>query len=1180
MKVTEAVPSNIDEKGATSAVEIAVGGKDQYGKELSIAKLEAKDVTVKATVNGMALKTEEAAFNNGVVTITSAVKLAEGDKLVLTLEHKATDKVTTKSTIEYTVQKAEAKKVTAIELVADETSVASGETITITAKTFDQFNSPAAVDKLRWVVNGKVVADETVKDGVLTLKETTPGDYKVEVFSTEDSKVKQQVTVTFGAAKLTDLTYKNDVKVKDEKVTVTKEDERFNHEELILGTVAPNPGAALSADNVKFHVEPGKDLTKEDIAVTAEEMEDKDGNKVIVVKATTTKPGTFTVTPFVGEEFTGEGVVKAGQFNVTTKVNSEVATISDVTFDAKELKVGKDIYKEIVLKNKHGEVLTAKEADITPKSSNNDITATIEQGKKDIEGQDVNKTYLKVKAEKAGSAAITIQKGDVIKTVNVKFEAAKLAELKVASTKITGVVAGDEETKAKYNALTFLDQDGVKMTAPAKEAVTVKVTNAAGEVVTSESDKELVKLGEMKEVDGKVTFNGTTATHAQILPGSKLDKGTYTVTLSVELEDKKTAEATFQVVVDAAREVTKVDLSTKSDKVVVGGTTDIMITPKDQYGELVKYTNIEAAKAAITVNASNANVTVKELAQVTAGELDSSIKDETEKAKVVGYKVTVTGAIKGSANVDVVVTGADKKEVKASQAITVDTTAALVDKVEIKEVEGVQNASSGNEVQLEAIVKDKNDTVVNVKPEELTWSIKGVKDAKGNALKVEAGTTAGEYTVTLPKEGENAAKTVKLKIDKDGKLTASDSTLGELTVDVTVGVKTQNFKEAETTVTIGTATPEYKEGFKVDKITSGEKEVKFEGDGTEVEINDASKKITFTFTGVDQYGKEIVIDDLNAKGTVATSNEADLEATVANDVDSVATTLTVEAKSLDGGEVYVSYKGTDMVIKVTVAGDAKNALEAQVAAQAELQTLIDSVKVDSTAETVTVGSTVYNQVDSLYSLSKVGKTVVTSDVTKLTDAINTAKDATGDATTLAEAKNTLGAAIQAFEGSAVNVTAATATIRGAGPDTAGKNFDYAAAYEAAGITYENGTITYSKTALEKYLNEAANADAVTQLINGKGVYVGLVYNAPDGADVTELKINGEEATQSFVYDNKYIGYFGVADVVTNEATTTSYESKGTLADNVQTLAWKIGDETVYQILTTKRVDTEVPAAGK
>ena len=417
------------------------------------------------------------------VTVTKALK--EGDTLVITVIEKDGEKVIAKTPLTYEVAKAEKAVVKSITLKTtdNKTSVKSGEEVEFTAELFNQFKSPMPIKDgdIRWVVNG-VAKDDT--GATFKLNEKAPGEYKVQAFSTANSKVVAEKTVTVGAAELTSITFANTV-TDVEGVTVTKD--KFNNEALVLGTLTQNDGAALLPSNIKFHVTSTDSALKaEDIKVTAEEVTNKDGKKVVIVKATSTKAGTFQVTPYVGDAVDADKVVKT-TFSVTTTVNPKVATISDVTFDAAELKVGQDIYKEVVLKNKHGEVLTADQAKVSVSASDTTVVteSTIVQGDdKAVKGQDKNKTYLKIKATNPGTSVITLQAGDVVKTTTVKFATPTLTTIKVADSKITDVVAGDQAAgKYKLTKVSYLDQDGKEMTPVEDEKAKITVKDSKGELL-------------------------------------------------------------------------------------------------------------------------------------------------------------------------------------------------------------------------------------------------------------------------------------------------------------------------------------------------------------------------------------------------------------------------------------------------------------------------------------------------------------------------------------------------------------------------------------------------------------------------------------------------------------------------------------------------------------------------
>lgn len=922
VKVTEKVASNVKDDDTYDATKIAFAAKDQYGEDISLDK--AEDLSVTGKVNGMPLSTtdgsEEIEVNGKTIDVDFA--LTEGDTLEFTIVDTKDNKKVAETTFTYEVAKVEKAVVSSIELTTtdNKTSAPSGETIEFEATAFDQFKSPDTAADLRWFVNGTEVTED-VNGSKYTLDVKTPGEYKVEVFSGDNTKVKAEKTVTIGAAELKTLELENEVEVEDVEVTAT--DERFNNEELVIGTLTPNEGAALVASNVKFHVTTSdNNLTKDDIQVTAEEAENADGEKVILVKATTTKAGSFQVTPYVGEEFTADKTVKAFvSTTVATKVNPEIATIEDITFDAKDLKSGTLVKKAIEFKNKHGEVLTADQVknSISLTSSNTDVLKSegidIVQGSKDVEGEDVNKTYITFTsvAEAKGTTVLTIQAGAVVKTHTLNFVGATLTKID-AGSKVTGVVAGDDESKAKYNEINFLDQDGKKMAA---QEATVEVTNAKGDPINN-----LVKLGTVTENDkGEITgfnVNEDAPTHAQILADNEeLPQGTYNVTVTSTVEDAKgndvDVKASFQVVVDAAREVKTVEVTSKTSTLTLEGTTTLTIVPKDQYDDIVT-----DAKENLEVTGDEF---VEKTGEVTAIDKDGKEVTGTEKAdlaKIVAYQVDVKGAKKGTGTVKVDVNDGEEVIATGSQSIKVDSVANVIEEVEVEAVEEVNNSGDGeSEVTLKATGKDAAGNDVSIATEDLSWSVKSVKNDEGEVLTADA---AGNLTDA---KGNSAGK---VNIDPaTGVLTASKG----ITVEVEVQVTTANQKTATTTVKFNAEESKFAKDLALSTIQHGSSEAeKVEGDDALKITFDAEEEttsvddITLTFTGVDQYEK--VIKDVQ---DVQLSTGDRSVFTVAADA------LTISAVDAGTATLYAKAGNETLEIEVTVTEAAAKAINAGLEAE-------------------------------------------------------------------------------------------------------------------------------------------------------------------------------------------------------------------------------------------------------
>lgn len=888
----------------------------------------------------MPLTPAEVSRVGDTVTVTKALK--EGDTLVITVIEKDGEKVIAKTPLTYEVAKAETAVVKSITLKTtdNKTSVKSGETVEFTAELFNQFKSPMPIadGDIRWVVNG--VAKNDAKGDTFTLNEKAPGEYKVQAFSTANSKVVAEKTVTVGAAELTSIAFAAEVK-DVEDVEVTKN--QYNNEALVLGTLKQNDGAALLPSNIKFHVTSTDSALKaEDIKVTAEEVTNKDGKKVVIVKATSTKAGTFQVTPYVGDAVDADKVVKT-TFSVTTTVNPKVATISDVTFDAAELKVGQDIYKEVVLKNKHGEVLTADQAKVTVSSSDATVVdkPTIVQGDdKAVKGQDNNKTYLKIKATNPGTSVITLQAGDVVKTTTVKFATPTLTTIKVADSKITDVVAGDKEAdKYKLTKVSYLDQDGKEMTPAQPEKAKITVKDSKGTAVNN--TENLVTFTAVKEEDGKlVAAESGEQTHLKVSPSADIAKGTYTVELTSKVTaDGKAKDVTtsFQVVVGEARAAKAVEVTAKTPAITVGGTTELTIVPKDQYGEFIEVATTGDTAPVFQIVGDDF-VGGESLKTITA--IDKDGKQVTGDAKPVAYKVTVNGLKAGSGTVKVNVLGAKDGDKDApvlattSQTITVDSVGKLVDTVEITENE-IQNTNGAEKaVLLEAIGKDKAGNEVAINDTDLTWSIKSVKDAAGNVLTLNQNNTLtnakgevlysdGKFYATAPAP-QQGLEAVTVQLLNGNQLTGAKG----LTVEVEVEVTTANQKKATSVVKFDG------EGSKFAKdlaVFNAQFKVGTNGEGTTVaakDLTDNGLKISFTedqvaedgtigdikltFTGVDQYGKPMV-NEAKTAGTVA------LKSFTSDNIGAVtAETLTLTAVAEGTATVYATVGGETLEIEVTV----------------------------------------------------------------------------------------------------------------------------------------------------------------------------------------------------------------------------------------------------------------------
>ena len=575
--VSTAVIAELTDKSANNTINVAA--LNQYGEVMT----DTVGTTITGKLNGMALSASEISYAASKVTVTK--DLAEGDVLEFTLTKKDGDKVVVENTFSYTVIKGEKGAVKSIALEANKTSVPAGEKVTFKTDIRDQYNNTIATN-LRWVVNGEV---QVTTADTFELDVNTPGEYTVEVFSTDNTKVSAKSTVTVGAALLTAI---ETASVTDAKISATSA--LLNNETSIIGFVEANEGAVLLAENIKFDVTTtSKDVTKEDIKVVAEKITLTDGKtEVIAIKATTSKAGNFTVKPFVGTAVDAKDAIVGATLTANSTINPEVTSISKVSFDAKELKVNSEVKKEIVVKNKHNEVLNTSNVQVT--SSNPAVEASVKTDAK------TGKTYLVVEATAAVSASLTVtanEDKEVFDVYTVKFVASEIKSIdKIAD--VTGLVAEDSE-QTVLETLTLKDQDGIAVTT-STDAVVVKVTDEAGKVVAGAPTVTVVGTKEVTK-DGKteVVVDGTStvAKALNFVAGSKA--GVYNVEL-VYGTGEKAVKSTFKVTVGEERAVKSLEVKASSTTAVVGNSVAYTVSAVDQYGKKFALT---AGAVKVTENA-------------------------------------------------------------------------------------------------------------------------------------------------------------------------------------------------------------------------------------------------------------------------------------------------------------------------------------------------------------------------------------------------------------------------------------------------------------------------------------------------------------------------------------------------------------------------------------------------
>ncbi|WP_159034391.1 cell wall-binding repeat-containing protein [Clostridium botulinum] len=933
--VTTKVASNLDEKGdKKDNAKISLTAKDQYGEDIKLDTTTGSTLDVKGTLNGMPLSKDEIVIGDNKDTVEIKRGLKEGDKLSITVQNKSGEKVIGESTFEYTVGKVEVAVPTSIVGIKaakegkEVTEVAALDTLTLTADVRDQFNNPMAGKDVRWVVaEGKELLDGATKEGsnftslgndnaILDAKQTTtlkvvkPGKVVIEAYNKANG-AKAVYTFEVGAKKLTNITAPTDF------------NGTFNNEELkTTSKFSVNEGAGLTADAIKFNVvSKTTGVEASDIQVSAQlRGGDKDNKNDIILVAKTSKPGKFEITPYIGTSFNDEKAVKANTVTLETKLNdiaTSVATIGDIS-----AKVGTPVEKEIVIKNKHNEVITAES---TGKLDGNykvfkDGQQVLAQDSVTVEEVRNSKTgkleKVRFTAKAAGNFVVRISVGDsaAFTEVKVSAEVTKLASINLGTDIYDGVIAGDTENV--YRVIDTRDNKGDSILVD-KDKLEVTGKGTTLEYVAKDKDGKLGVVDQAKAEAVALVINPKDLTETKDQPNViKVTSGS--------TDTKDLVEASINVTVKAARVAKTVEIKAPTTNVALNGNVTITVIPKDQYG---KFIAVGADKITVDAGANFNSVESKDITEV---------KDEKDDSKVVAYQVKLTGKTKGTNNVVVNVKEDEKVLATNKVSMTVDAVGNLVNSVSIdtKDAKGnpIKSLYSTEKlegtVNLNPIAKDVNGSVVPVASEDLNWTVVSVEG--------QMTTKDGDKDVVKPATKDD------VKVE-NGTVTAKVGFKGKAVIKVV----TANMKEATITLNFDNAAPVAQKG--TVKVVGTEKDQVIDAnkdrEGIQIALDDDKEakdgekdgSITVKVTAKDQYDEEFEIKD----GIVVLVDDSSV---VTKDVKANAITLT--AKGVGDAGVNVNYAGDTVKLEVAVNDKAVKAANDATAAvdQATVNAKIASVQ--------------------------------------------------------------------------------------------------------------------------------------------------------------------------------------------------------------------------------------------
>lgn len=877
---------------------------DQYGNAIKLTASTIKNVKANVTYNGLPLTSEaslklDAATGQAYVEINATTRvLVKGNPIEVTLTVYDKDvsssttgaKVVETSKASFTVEEGEAAvptTLTAVNATYDSTSandrtanaavteVLPGDVVNLTALVQDQYKNPvtdAGVGNklVRWVVtegkdliSGDLVAKGSSADtqtNTVKFKATKPGTLTVEAYNIANGS-KQTYTIEIGASKL-------------QTVLVTTESPatKYNNEEVTYAKVSPNPiGASLKPEDIKFHiVAKDKDTTASDVTVKAELRggTNEKTAKDIVIRATTSKVGLYEVTPYVGESFTAEGVIKGAKIDVQTTANPAVQTIEVDAIAANELTAGTQLAKAITFKNKYGETLNVAPKNVTVNVSSDKLTVAELNKDNGVATTKVEK--LGFTATEAGTYTVTIVSGTATKTIEVTAtKAAEIESFSLGKGSVS-VIAGDS-----LDAVTPVETDDifvdngktyklVEVSAKDQYGNAFKLANNVYNFTQENANIEVIKLKDLKT-------KATGSDDVKYIGIHALDGATTANGLEIKLvkiSDSATTikSANINVTVQAKRALKSLTVTPAAGSLVVGASQTFVIAGLDQYNRASALTDgvkVEAAtdgeftagsvsydagKASVTVTGNKAgsfDLKVFKGTNNTAAPTDITaivpvtVKEADEAIKSITLNPTVTADVNTAQYDGKYDTSAAKVYVEKNQASNKYTFAAIA------------KDAAGNEVG----INQASDVLYTVVKNELVAASAGAQPTAigSSKLKFE------NNVLTIDTNGVNTEISGKLTVKATSKTGDSSS---EITLD---------FSSTESVAQAGTYfLSDYAKGVDVKN-----KEVKL----TSIELNEENKDANTTdgsrtvhLVAKDQYGKYVDVQENDATITITQGN--------------------------------------------------------------------------------------------------------------------------------------------------------------------------------------------------------------------------------------------------------------------------------------------------------------------
>lgn len=761
---------------------------NQYDEELIIKEEYINSLDVKIKVNGSDLKSDDYKINLDSVRIKKQLSIS--DKV--SIEFKRDGKVIGYN--EFVVGKGEESvqhSVSDITLVYAEcdkqgekvTNLRVGDRVKAQCEVIDQFGNVLEGEKgnLTWTIeNGRDLVDVS-EDGANGKYISNDG---LNLTVKDGGKLKISITSNKGFTKVLkkDVIFRDVTKMEFEAFNSYILDEKvisYTNEGIEIGKIQGNEGSRINYKDVE--IKTIKKPASSNPILSIVQGRGKDINNVYLkVKLDVEGEYTFNIILEV------DGKKVELPINIVGKKREKVSRIDLGNTYENGLKPNEDFMKEVGFLNKNGEEIKVKAKDLNIEHSKLiDVNMIDENGKILDNKSEEFVSKLKFRTNKEGQYNIVVSVGEVRSELILKFEV--LSSISIGKSNVE-IVEGDDEIiyvpinlRNNFDSNIIIDKSTLTLShSLSGNATIIYYKDFAGSIY-----KETDKIDEAKGLAIKINVKNI------LKPGK--------VGLKVSSKDLALSSS-INVNIKEQRKLSSFITSTNSLEILKGGIKDVLITPKDQYGKVIKVNNSD-----VQLDGNSDVVTLSNVEEVV---------DSTGLFK--GYKVNITGNKEGSTKLNVNVGSLTSQSI----AIQVKDLANIPQSVELtstKDLSKLYSTINDNvEFDFSAEVKNQNGDTISGENGKVTWAVEGNSN---------------------------------VKISDSGKVVIPQNFKGSVTIKAIANnevycLKTIRYSNDKPTVQKGT-------------------EYLINLDGSRVDLTqtiELKNNMIFKVKGIDQYGNEIFVD--------------------------------------------------------------------------------------------------------------------------------------------------------------------------------------------------------------------------------------------------------------------------------------------------------------------------------